>query len=64
MDTGWGGNAQIAATAVTVDAFSWGTLATADSALLVTLAPGAYIAEISGASGDTGVSLVEAYEVP
>jgi hypothetical protein len=64
MDTGWGGNAQIAATAVTVGAFSWGTLATADSALLVTLAPGAYTAEISGASGDTGVSLVEAYEVP
>ena len=63
-DTGWGGSAQIAATAVTVGAFSWGALATADSALLVTLPPGAYTAEISGTSGDTGVSLAEVYDVP
>ena len=63
-DNGWGGNAQIAATAATVGAFSWGTTATPDSALLVTLAPGAYTAQVSGASGDTGVALVEVYEVP
>jgi hypothetical protein len=63
-DTGWGGSAQIAATAATVGAFSWGALATADSALLVTLPPGAYTAEISGTSGDTGVSLAEVYDVP
>jgi hypothetical protein len=36
----------------------------ADSALLVTLPPGAYTAQVSGASGDTGVALVEVYEVP
>jgi len=36
----------------------------ADSAILVTLPPGAYTAEVSGASGDTGVALVEVYEVP
>jgi len=29
----------------------------------VTLPPGPYTAEISGASGDTGVALVEVYEV-
>lgn len=63
-NAGWQGDAQIAATASSVGAFSWGSSASADSALLVTLAPGAYTAKISGASGDTGVSLVEVYEVP
>jgi hypothetical protein len=61
---GWGGSSQIAAAAASVGAFSWGTAATADSALLVTLPPGAYTAEVSGASGDSGVALVEVYEVP
>jgi hypothetical protein len=60
---GWGGDPQIAATAASVGAFSWGAAATADSALLVTLPPGAYTAQVAGASGDTGISLVEVYEV-
>jgi sugar lactone lactonase YvrE len=63
-NTGWGGNAQIAAAAASVGAFSWGSAATADSAVLVTLPPGAYTAEVSGASGDSGVALVEVYQVP
>ncbi len=63
-NAGWGGETQIAAAAASVGAFSWGTSGTADSAVLVTLPPGAYTAEISGASGDTGISLVEVYEVP
>ena len=63
-NNGWGGDAQIAATAAAVGAFSWGTSATPDSALLVTLAPGAYTAQVSGYTGDTGVALVEVYEVP
>jgi hypothetical protein len=63
-DTGWDGDTQIAATAAAVGAFSWGASATADSAILVTLPPGAYTAQVSGASGDTGVALVEVYEVP
>ncbi len=63
-NAGWGGDAQIAATASSVGAFSWGISASADSALLVTLPPGGYTAQVSGASGDTGVSLVEVYEVP
>jgi hypothetical protein len=29
----------------------------------VTLPPGAYTAEVSGASGDSGMALVEVYEV-
>jgi hypothetical protein len=62
-NTGWGGSTQIAAAAASAGAFSWGSAATADSALLVTLPPGAYTAQLSGASGDTGVALVEVYEV-
>lgn len=61
---GWGGSPQIASAASSVGAFSWGTNATLDSALLLTLAPGAYTAQVAGASGDTGVALVEIYEVP
>lgn len=63
-DNGWGGNAQIATVASDVGAFAWSTSATPDSALLLTLPPGAYTAQVSGASGDTGVALVEVYEVP
>jgi hypothetical protein len=63
-DAGWGGSAQIASTAAAVGAFSWGSTATPDSAMLVTLAPGSYSAQLSGVSGDTGNALVEVYEVP
>jgi hypothetical protein len=34
------------------------------SAILATLPPGTYTAQVSGASGDTGVSLVEVYDYP
>jgi len=50
-NSGWGGGAQIAATAASVGAFSWGSSPTLDSAILVTLTPGAYTAEVSGAGG-------------
>ena len=62
-NAGWGGDAQIASTAASVGAFAWSVLGTPDSALLVTLPPGAYTAELSGASGDTGIGLIEVYEV-
>jgi Glycoside hydrolase family 44/Immunoglobulin I-set domain len=66
LDTnvGWGANPQIAAAASKVGAFSWGTAETLDSALLVTLPPGAYTAQVAGAGNDTGVALVEVYDVP
>lgn len=35
-----------------------------DSAILVTLAPGSYTAQVSGVAGATGVGLVEIYEIP
>ena len=35
-----------------------------DAALLISLPPGAYTAQLSGASGGTGTGLIEVYEVP
>jgi len=61
---GWGGIRQVALAAASVGAFAWNSPSSADSALLVTLPPGAYTAQVSGAGGDTGVALVEVYEVP
>ena len=62
-NVGWEGSALIASTSASVGAFSWGTVATPDSAIVITLPPGAYTAQVSGALGDTGVALVEVYEV-
>ena len=63
QNVGWASNPQIASAAASVGAFAWkaGGL---DSAVLATLPPGAYTAEVSGATGDVGVALIEIYEVP
>ncbi len=53
--------AQDAATFERVGAFRLGT-ASRDSALVMSLAPGSYTAQLSGASGGTGVALVELYD--
>ncbi len=60
---GWGGNPQVASAAASVGAFPW-SASSADSAFLVTLAPGAYTAQVLGASNDSGLALIEVYEVP
>jgi hypothetical protein len=61
---GWGGAPEIASAAGSVGAFPWNDAASLDSALLITLPPGPYTAQVSSASGSTGVALVEVYEVP
>jgi hypothetical protein len=63
-NNGWGNNAEIASVAASVGAFAWAASDGAESAILVTLPPGAYTAQVSGASGDTGIALVEVYDVP
>src|SRR5271165_1045443 len=63
-NSAWAGDSQIAAAAASVGGFGWNFTTSNDSAILVTLPPGAYTAEVSGASGDTGIALVEVYEVP
>jgi len=55
--------AQVSATFTAVGAFPL-ALETRDAALLVTLPPGAYSAQISGPGTTTGIALVEVYEVP
>ena len=68
-NTGWG-NGGSATTASLTSAFtSTGAFqltdpTSKDSALLISLPPGVYTAQVKGASGDTGVALIEVYAVP
>ncbi|MEY2879243.1 MAG: hypothetical protein RLZZ15_1623 [Verrucomicrobiota bacterium] len=65
-NAGWSASpdaAAIAAAAAQAGAFPLASGA-ADSALLISLAPGAYTAQVAGLGGATGVALVEVYAVP
>ncbi|MES2695687.1 MAG: immunoglobulin domain-containing protein [Verrucomicrobiota bacterium] len=53
--------AVIATASTSVGAFG---LATGDSAVIVTLTPGNYTAQVAGVGGATGVALIEVYELP
>lgn len=55
-------SSQIAAAATRAGAFAL-PAGSRDAALLVTLPPGSYTAQVSGADGGSGVALVEVYEV-
>lgn len=62
----WGSAANatdIATVATRVGAFAL-TAGGRDAAILVTLQPGSYTAQVSGVAGATGKALVEVYEVP
>ena len=61
-NAGWEGSSAIADEAAALGAFSWGTSATPDSALLESLPGDHYPAQIAGASGDTGLALIEVYD--
>ncbi len=56
-------SATLRATATSVGAFDLVT-GSKDAALLVTLPPGAYSAQVSGIANSTGEALIEVYEVP
>jgi type 1 glutamine amidotransferase/sugar lactone lactonase YvrE len=59
----WGGTTALSNAFTQVGAFPLpGT--SRDAALLVTLQPGAYTAQVSGVGGTTGVALIEVYELP
>jgi len=60
----WGGDPAIASAASSVGAFAFTNLTSADSALLITLASGNYTVQVTSASGVTGTTLIEVYEVP
>ncbi len=59
----WGGSTALAAAFGQVGAFPLAS-DSRDAALLVTLLPGAYTAQLTGAANTTGVALVEIYEAP
>ncbi len=58
----WTSSSELISATKSVGAFALST-GSKDSALLVTLAPGSYTAQVSGARGATGIALVEVYEV-
>ncbi len=60
----WGGTAALSAAFDQAGAFRLTSAASRDAALLLTLAPGSYTAQLSGVGGGTGVGLIEVYEVP
>jgi hypothetical protein len=63
-NAGWGGSSQIAAAAASVYAFALTNPASLDSAVLITLPPGAYTVQGKSASGTAGITLIEVYEIP
>ena len=63
-NTNWDASADaavITSSSVQVGAFG---LANNDSAIVVTLAPGNYTAQVLGVGGTSGVALIEVYELP
>jgi hypothetical protein len=59
----WGGTAALQAAFSTAGAFPL-SASSKDSAVLVTLLPGAYTAQVTSAGGSTGIALIEVYEMP
>ena len=59
----WSTASNAGAVAAAVGAFALGA-GSQDGALVLTLPPGAYTAQVSGVGNATGVGLVEVYEVP
>lgn len=59
----WGGGDVLAAAFVKVGAFAIG-VGSRDAALIVTLQPGNYTAQVTGVNGSAGVALIEVYDVP
>jgi hypothetical protein len=59
----WGGQAALSSTFTDVGAFALPS-ASADSAVVLNLPPGDYTALVTSASGATGLTMIEIYEVP
>jgi hypothetical protein len=64
LNAGWANLAEITTAATQAGAFAL-TAGSRDAALLVTLKPGSYTAQVKAAqSASSGVALIEIYEVP
>jgi hypothetical protein len=65
-NSGWSTSSDavaIAAASAQVGAFALGA-ASADAAMIVSLAPGNYSAQVVGANGTAGIAIIEIYELP
>jgi hypothetical protein len=60
----WGGTTALANAFAQVGAFVLSGDGSRDAALLVTLPPGSYTAQVSGVNNTTGIALIEVYELP
>ena len=63
-NTGWAGSTLISAANTTTGAFQFSSTSSKDSAVLLTLSPGAYTVQATSASSTAGLTLIEVYEVP
>jgi len=63
-NTRWGGKRYLSEIADKVGAFPWKGSPEADATLLMTLPPSEYLLILAGATGETGVAIMELYEVP
>jgi hypothetical protein len=59
----WGGTPALTAAFGAASAFAL-PATSKDAAVLVTLGPGVYTAQLSGVNGTSGVALLELYEMP
>ena len=60
----WAGTAALNAGFTAVGAFALANATTKDAALVVTVPPGQYSMQVSGADGGGGIVIVEVYELP
>jgi hypothetical protein len=60
----WGGDPALTTAFTSVGAFPLSASTSLDSALRITVSPGAYSARISGVGNTTGEALLEIYELP
>jgi hypothetical protein len=58
---GWNNNPTLAAAALQVGAFAFNS-GSLDTAMLVTLAPGAYTTQVTGLGGTSGMGMIEIYD--
>jgi len=63
-NSSWLGDASITAANTATGAFQFMNTSSKDSAVVMTLAPGSYTVQANSASGSTGVTMIEVYEVP
>ena len=63
-NTGWGGNVAITAANLATGAFEFIDGTSNDSAVVLTLQPGAYSVQVKSKSNSMGKTLIEIYEIP